>query len=310
MCVSLELKLPESAVPWLGSWNSQPRLNAGMPWHVRPYMDFQNWIRLVLLLVPSMASAQDLRDWSQCEAERCHIYFASAVRDDALRVRDYMDAAAESLITHFDRFKVDAFLRDMDCNVYVHQTPTNDASVAKATIRSGVNGGRYSADIHFLAQSSHPPEARTAAGEPKDEEYMRKLVNHEYSSVVLDRLTRMKSGGGWRFHSGPIWFVQGYEEYLGIINSSNHNRTVVFARYREIVRSDPSRVGLAASITVRDSYVDGAMLLAFLHDRFDRNRIQNILTNPAATFDEAFKAELGTTMSGLAENWREWLAKE
>jgi hypothetical protein len=231
-------------------------------------MSFARVLSSFVLLTAMTASAQVPEGWSTIEAETCHVHFPKPVTKDALNVRDILSSASEAPIAGFARFDVGALLRDTDCSVFVHQTPTDDATIAKATTRSGVTEGRYRAEIHLLALSSHPPEPRTSAGEPKDLEYMRKLVNHEYSSIVLDRITRTKRGGGWRFYSAPAWFVQGYEEYLGLLNSSIHNRTVLFAKYKEIVRSDPRRVSLAPAASLRNSYIDGAVLLAFLHNHF------------------------------------------
>jgi len=41
------------------------------------------------------------------------------------------------------------------------------------------------------------------------------VLVHEYSTVLLDLVCRAK-GSGWQFFEAPKWFVQGYEEYLGL----------------------------------------------------------------------------------------------
>ncbi|MFN7920208.1 MAG: hypothetical protein U0Q16_08930 [Bryobacteraceae bacterium] len=52
------------------------------------------------------------------------------------------------------------------------------------------------------------------------------------------------------------------------------------------------------------------MLLAFLHDHFGRDRVQDLLASPAATFDEAFKTVLGVGMGDLSREWKERLDRE
>ena len=79
-----------------------------------------------------------------------------------------------------------------------------------------------------------------------------KLVMHEYSTVLLDRITRAKKAG-WSFFSGPSWFVQGYEEYLGLMLSSPRNRTAVLGKYLARHKGGPGRIDFAFGIGVGGS---------------------------------------------------------
>jgi hypothetical protein len=137
-----------------------------------------------------------------------------------------------------------------------------------------------------------------------DENYIFKNLVHEYSTIVLDRMTREKPRG-WTFFSAPAWFVQGYEEYLGLMLSSEHSRRVTFEKYRDFHRADRKRIG--AGFEVASPYIDGPVLLQFLHDTYGRGAVHAILLSEAADFWSALTQATGQDREQLHEAWLLWL---
>src|SRR5262249_21582305 len=131
-----------------------------------------------------------------------------------------------------------------------------------------------------------------------------KTLAHEYATILLDRLTQTKAGG-WRFFDAPAWFVQGYEEYASLVLSRPRNREVVLPEYVRR-QKDEQRVRFGATIEVQDPYVEGAVVMHFLHEQFGRERVQALLTAPQPTFAAALTAMLGVSASELGARWREW----
>ena len=153
---------------------------------------------------------------------------------------------------------------------------------------------------------------RFSSGEPMDNAYFFKTVVHEYSSIVLEQITRSKRKG-WTICKAPSWFVQGYQEYLALTLSSDHSRTVTVSLYKDLCTRDPTRVHLCGPpdklmLTVKNDYVDGAVLLMFMHEEFGRDRVHALLKSDSKTFCQALATELGLDYAGLFRRWQKWLS--
>ena len=130
------------------------------------------------------------------------------------------------------------------------------------------------------------------------------MLGHEYSTILLDRLTSAKASG-WRFFAAPPWFVQGYEEYLGAAVLRTPTRDAVLSAFVR-QHADPGRVQFHPQLTVKDSYVDGAVLLHFLHEEFGGDRVRAVLDSTQAKFDEALATALGEPMVRIEARWKAW----
>ena len=237
---------------------------------------------------------------------------APSATDDAKTAAAFLPGMLKTLQQHFEPAGLDEFVTGFRCEIQLHPAPNDSASESTAMSRTGTIDGTnrtYFAEISLLTPSAHTQEARTHIGEPKDAVYFERLLVHEYAAPVLDRITRSKPAG-WRFYDAPRWFIEGYEEYLALTCSNEHSRNVTLAKYKEIVRADPRRVRNAFGLMVRDNYLDGAMLLAFMHDRYGREKVQAILTSPAETFGDAICESLGVNLDSFFAAWQEWLEKE
>lgn len=198
-------------------------------------------------------------------------------------------------------------LKNADINVYLPPTPTDKAGRDLATIQSGVRDGNYYADLHILSPSTIIGDCCTNVGEYFDANYVAKTLAHEFSSILLDNTTRQKEKG-WSFYSAPSWFVQGYEEYLGLTQSTDHTLNITLEKYKQTLRQSPTNIYVGEfGIDTQDVYIDGALLVLFLHETFGKEKVQAVLASPKRTFFGAFETELGVTFDELAQRWNEWL---
>jgi hypothetical protein len=170
------------------------------------------------------------------------------------------------------------------------------------------DAGKYSAVIDLLTPSAYDLRHRSNVGEPADDGYIYKLVVHEYSTILLERITRAKKAG-WRFFSAPGWFTNGYEEYLGLMLSSTRNRTEVLKKHLANHKDGASRIGFDYGIHVEDDYIDGAVLLMFMHETFGKTKVQAILASEERRFGSAMASALGVGLEEFKKRWDEWLKK-
>jgi hypothetical protein len=98
--------------------------------------------------------------------------------------------------------------------------------------------------------------------------------------------------------------------------SSEHSRTVTFAKYMDAVKADPDGVMLAHGykdktprLVVARDYTDGFAILAFMHERFGKEAVQRILRSEAETFREAMRAALQTDEAAFYESYQQWVEK-
>lgn len=223
-------------------------------------------------------------------------------------MQGFLDAGIASLKKEFADFPVDDLLR-VDCVIYLHPKATDKASENMAMITSGVDKGKYYAAIDLLTPSAYNPNYRNNINQSADDDYFHKLVMHEYSTILLERITRAKKTG-WMFFSAPRWFVDGYEEYLGIMCSAPRNRKEFMEKYLAMHKKTPARVSFDFGIGVEDEYIDGALLLLFMHETFGKKRVQAVLTSEEPRFGTAMARELGANLEEFKKRWDEWLKKK
>jgi hypothetical protein len=99
----------------------------------------------------------------------------------------------------------------------------------------------------------------------------------------------------------PSWFVQGYQEYLGLTLSSAHSRTITMGLYKQMLEQQPGNVDTDFGINVANPYYDGTMLMAFMHDTYGSKKVMSILTESGGTF--------GTRISTRLDPLNEFVAK-
>ncbi len=144
-------------------------------------------------------------------------------------------------------------------------------------------------------------------GEPPSDDTFFRLIMHEYSTIILGRIASEKTKGQM-FHSLPNWFVQGYEEYCGLMLTSAINRTATAEKYLSCYRSDLGRVNFDFGLSTHNDYIDGAMVLLFMNESFGKEKVQNILTSTEPTFGQAVHTSLGVGLEEFAKRWHIWIA--
>ena len=246
-------------------------------------------------------------EWTIEETPFFRFHYSKDLPADADQVRRHLAASVKNLAIEFGAERVQPLLQSAVINVYAHPHPTDKAREGLATLETRTKDGAYHADLHILTPSAHGAGAKTSVGEPKDDNYFFKIVVHEYGTIVLDRMTQRKPRG-WRFFSAPSWFVQGYEEYLGLMLSSEHNRLVTLQKYRDLHRAEPNRV--SRQFDVRDAYIDGAVLLHFLHDTYGNKKVHALLLSAEPDFWSAVTETFGHDRNRLHTVWRGWLATQ
>jgi hypothetical protein len=265
---------------------------------------------VVFLLGGALSAAEPDKapKWAVIKTPYYQLHYDPAFEADAKKAQAHLDRAVEALKKEFPGQPADKLLRDADCKIYLHPKPTDNASEGLASLRTGVSGDRFVATIDWLTLSAFRPGFRNSVGEPGGEDYFAKVLVHEYATILLEQITRAK-GKGWGLYEAPGWFVQGYEEYLGLTLSTPHNRKAVLAKYLALQKDDAKRVRIGFGIAVRDDYIDGASLVHFLHETFGREKVQAILTSRAPTFEAAAGPALGVTVEELGRRWEEWRRK-
>lgn len=118
-------------------------------------------------------------------------------------------------------------------------------------------------ELSILAASLIPPQSRTLAGEPKDDDYVFDIVANEPSTNPLERVTRDK-GIGWYVHDASQWFVQGIEGYFGLMNASRHEREVTLPKYVAKTRELPGEVRFDGEVRVGNPYLGGLTVIMHL----------------------------------------------
>jgi hypothetical protein len=193
----------------------------------------------------------------------------------------------------------------LGCTVFQVPSPVEGVATEALALSVTPNTGR-DIQVYVLAQSSYPRAARSMIGTSKDDDYQFKIVGHELSTVLFERVTRDK-GTGWFFHDAPGWFTQGCEEYFGLVHSSGRNR-VLLGDYVARVIADPNEVRFEGdTLYVRNNYLGGPVLVAFLYDTYGAQRVHALLTSSKATFHEALAEAIELNYRALGAKYGAWL---
>ena len=240
--------------------------------------------------------------WETLRTAEVDIRYQLPNESDARLYAGFFESAHRRIRSEFSGFDVDALARQpVRCGVWLHPT-AGDAVSAGAALNASSGGPAAYCELHFLTPSAYTEKDRccTKIGEVRDVDQMNRIAVHEYVTIVLDRITRQRSG--WQYHSAPKWFEQGYEEYLACVIASEHTRTVTLSKYRDLLAATPSR--LRDNGDLENPYIEGTVVVEYLHAEFGRQTVQAILTNPSNTFDEALRATLGFDQRELFERVR------
>ncbi len=239
------------------------------------------------------------------QSKYCKVEYTASKEADARQLGADADSSLESM-SH-DLAPLDPYLmRDFDCTIVQFAVPLPGIATEAQEQTQSENGGR-SFRVFLLALSSIPATSRTVVGEPKDEDFSYKTIADELSAVLFDRVTHDK-GSGWRFHQAPDLFVQGIEGYFGMTHSTPHEQNLTLPLYVTAVGANSGEVSFRGAIRVRNPYLGGLAVVAFLYDVYGANRVNALLMSPKPTFDEAFSDNFGD-FGSIRGKYNAWIAK-
>lgn len=206
-----------------------------------------------------------------------------------------------------EEFGVDSrtWSSSFDLEIVLYPSATDEAGPGRAMMQTRGSADGIVAELHMLAPSLHPANGRTAVGLPFDDAYFAKLITHEVATVFLEHATTRK-GPGWNIYEAPAWFVQGYQEYLGLTRSSPEAGELSEV-YKNQGRADRNRVRM--ELRVRNDYIDGALLVLFLHERFGAAAVQRMLESGRSSFWDALADETNLDAPALKRAYDEWLGQ-
>jgi hypothetical protein len=84
----------------------------------------------------------------------------------------------------------------------------------------------------------------------------------------------------------------------------------VLAKYLAMHKDDPDRIDFDFGVNVKDEYIDGALLLLFMHETFGKERVHAILSSEERRFGRAMVSALGVGLDEFENRWEKWLKKK
>lgn len=216
---------------------------------------------------------------------------------DLAQVQEFTRRAVSDLCQTFESQGGVSLLVDLTLRVRLHR-----GDGAEARMRTTAVAGRPTAEMELLAPSFIPPGALTMIGEPKNARYVHKTIVHELSMLFLWQITRRKTGG-WGFFAGRDWLVDGWEEYLALTTSTEHARFVTLPLYRRQVAARWA----GGQPTTIDRYLDGAIILHFMHERFGQKTMFELLRSTQHTFAAALISTLHRDETQLLGEFSSWI---
>ena len=262
-------------------------------------MKTRSTLRLLALSFGLIASASG----GSIQRSGYSITAETSVAADSKQIAGLADAAIGALAAAFPDWDVTGIIKASNLKIIIHATPTSRANEGTATLETGNDNGTPHARLEILAPSRHSATARTNVGEPKDAKYFQRLLIHEISSLVFERVAGRKPDG-WRFYAAPSWFVQGLEQYVAFRQTAGK---LSLQLYLDRVRQDANIIQTDFGLHVTEPYIGGVVLLAFMEERYGWDSIQKLLLSREPTFGAAIRKQLGVTADTFASEFQRWL---
>lgn len=246
-------------------------------------------------------------DWESTGMDGLIARFPSAFAADGSKLGGFAEQALRNLDATFASYGGRDLISGFDIVLTMYAEPNRYANPGRMTLDIRQGEERRIAEIHVLAPSCHAVKGMTMIGAPYDDEYFFKVIAHEIGSLYMLGITEGKAAG-WSLNDSPRWFNEGYQEYLGLTNSTAFTRDVIGQRYVDAVKKSPERVRV--EMTADNPYLDGANVLRFLHETYGDLAVQALLDSERDNFWDAVLAEFGLTPERLLVSYREWLSRQ
>ena len=243
--------------------------------------------------------------WQTAQTAAYTLHYDGGRESDADMIGRFLKTANARISEEFRAHRPDELLDGVKLEVFLHPSEGEMASESHATMTSNLQQQDYEAAIHLLTPSAYGSRNGAVSRRDADKDYLFRQVVHEVSALYVQRLILAKPEG-WHYDAAAPWFLQGYDEYLAGIHG-RRSEDITLASYRDQVRNDPGRVNFDGGIEVGNPYSDGAVVVAFLHDMYGRDAVQNIWLSPEPTFERALLTSLDTDYAELEKRWYLWL---
>jgi hypothetical protein len=248
------------------------------------------------------------QQWIEARSTQYSVFYQEANRQDVEKVRAWLDLAEQTMSQKYGVTRT-----GWQLSVYLHPAPTSRASVSTAAVTT--NNTAKTAVLDYLAPSAieWANGGTSSLGLPKNDDYHAKVIVHEYVTLGHQTVQQQASrGAGWSYYSAPSWFVQGLQEYDGLLHSTAANRSAAPDAIRRWAGAN--REGFACCQTlgdqqrifVDDIYNGGLLFHTFLVSRFGDDIQRRLLLSAESTLYSALARETNSSVSELFSRFREW----
>ena len=245
------------------------------------------------------------RDPASIDTRYCSVHYVAGHRADAEELAQFVTEATERSTAYFHEHPPEALWKGVSCRVHQMEIPSSLARDEASTIVDGGTRDEFSGDVFLLSTSAYRRSVPLRA-DADPHENRRRIVTHELATIPLVRATLLK-GPGWRFHSAPQWFTQGYEEYLAAFTTTEELKRRMTRDALEKIAARRDAIRWEGTVFSDEPYSGGLLLLWFLHERFGEAAVKAILGSHLATFAAAFRETLGVEPAALRDDVDRWM---
>jgi hypothetical protein len=242
-------------------------------------------------------------DWIRAQHPTYTIFYEHGYEADRDFTAIWMDRT-ESLMQ--SKYGVTDTGRQVSFYLYTIPNPRADVGHAQIDTTGNVS------TIHYLAPSAptwKTTTKTTSLGLPYDQNFHAKVIISEYIPLA-HRAVQATRTGGWRYYDAPSWVSQGLQEYDGFFHSTEFNRTTAFAKMREFGSANLENFSCCDNDLpqIADTYNGGALVMAYLAERFGEDVHVRLLRSTQPTFALALKQQTGVVdVESLFGDFRHWL---
>lgn len=230
------------------------------------------------------------------------IHFPRAQANDSILIDESMKEGLKTLRSYFSN-QFDKLANKVPYRIFILDKRNKNVKEGRALLKSGTRDGTlktYVADLEIFAHSKYLGAGKTIIGLPYDQPYYKKVVIHEYSTSILDVLTRSKEG--WKFRQAPNWFVQGFPEYFGLIASTQERIVKLTKLFHLKSREHFDKID-------KLPYLKGPSMILYLHELYNKKLILDFLNSHDENFESAFKNTFGISDSAFEKLWKEFIQR-
>lgn len=101
-----------------------------------------------------------------------------------------------------------------------------------------------------------------------------------------------------------------YEEYLGVTLSTEHNRNATLGKCLALSKPNPDWISFDFGIHVKDDYINGAVLLLFMHESFGKAKVHALLRSEDRSFGRALTATTGVHLEEFQKRFQTGYSKK